>query len=57
MFIWKDEVNISILIFVFFNAQCIIYDTIRFWTLVTDKTHFRQMVSTEIIYDSSCLTH
>ena len=58
-FIYKGEVNISILIFDFFNTQCIIYDTFSFFehwrTLVADKTHFRQMASTEMIY-SSCLT-
>ena len=29
-FIYKGEVNISILIFDFFNTQCIIYDTFSF---------------------------
>ena len=43
----------------FFNVQRIIYDTFTFLNFgelrVADKTHFRQMVSAEMIY-SSCLT-
>ena len=48
----KKEVNISILIFEFLMPN--VFELWR--TLVADKTHFRHMVSTKMIY-SSCLTY